>query len=71
MLPQPDDFFLFPDPVVYDIPVPGIEAVCFTPFFPTLIVEPFPPMDVDIPFLPTFNLTPGAILYDFLNLNGI
>ncbi|WP_427106546.1 hypothetical protein [Pantoea septica] len=54
---------------VWERPVPGMPRVLLTPFLPTFMVAPLPPIEALTPLLLRLRCNPGAILILFLNLN--
>ncbi len=50
--------------VLWDMPLPGIPNVCFTPFEPKLKLFPRPPSDMLAPDFEKFTFTPLHIFTD-------
>jgi len=62
----------FPEvPAVYEIPVPRMPSVVFTPLLLIFVVQPLLPIDVLTPLLLIFIASPGAIRIRLRNLNPI
>ena len=52
-------------------PVPGILVLRYVPFGPNVILAPRGPIVVLMPFFPKLSLTPGIMVFLFLQLQAI